>query len=81
MEAFENMLQAEVGKVYDNYGAISHSLLGAVADDSPAKVEAQHRVCLEWCMDQVVYLVLQMTEVVGMMGDVSTDLRLPQCII
>ena len=47
MEAFENMLQAETGKAYDNYGAISHSLLGTAADGSPAEVEARHRACLE----------------------------------
>ena len=47
MEAFENMLQAEVGKAYDNYGAISRSLLGAAADGSPAEVEARHRAHLE----------------------------------
>ena len=47
MEAFENMLQAEAGKAYDNYGAISHSLLGAAADGSPAEVEARHRARLE----------------------------------
>ena len=47
MEAFENMLQAEAGKVYDNYGAISHSLLGAAADGSPAEVEVRHRAPLK----------------------------------
>ena len=47
MEAFENMLQVEAGKLYDNYGAISHSLLGTAVDSLPAKVEARHRACLE----------------------------------
>ena len=69
MEAFENMLQAEAGKAYDNYGAISRSLLGAAADGLPAEVEAHHRAHLEWCMDQVVDLVSRMVEVVGMTGD------------
>ena len=69
MEAFKNMLQAEAGKVYDNYGAISRSLLGAVADGSPAGVEARHRTRLEWRMDQVVDLVSRMAEVVGTTGD------------
>ena len=69
MEAFENMLQAEAGKVYNNYGAISRSLLGVAANGLPAEVEARHRACLEWHMDQVVDLVLQMAEVVGTTGD------------
>ena len=47
MEAFENMLQAVAGKAYNNYGAISHSLLGAAADGLPAEVEARHRAHLE----------------------------------
>ena len=47
MEAFENMLQAEAGKAFDNYGAISHSLLGAVADGLPAEVEVRHWARLE----------------------------------
>ena len=47
MEAFENMLQAEAGKAYDNYGAISHSLLGAVADGLPAELEARPWARLE----------------------------------
>ena len=47
MEAFENMLEAEAGKAYDNYGAISHSLLGAAADGLPAEVEVHHRARLE----------------------------------
>ena len=47
MEAFKNMLQGEAGKAYNNYGAISHSLLGAVANGSLAEVEAHHRVRLE----------------------------------
>ena len=42
MEAFENMLQAEARKAYDNYGAISRSLLGAAADGSLAEVEVRH---------------------------------------
>ena len=69
MEAFENMLQAEAGKAYDNYGAISRSLLGAVVDGLPAEVEACHRACLEQRMDQVVDLVSKMTELVGTAGD------------
>ena len=69
MEAFENMLQAEAGKAYDNYGAISCSLLGAAADGSPAEVEAHHQARLEQRMDQVVDLVSRMAEVVGSMGD------------
>ena len=69
MEAFENMLQAKAGKVYDNYRAISHSLLGVAADGSLAEVEAWHRACLERCMDQVVDLVSRMAEVVGTTGD------------
>ena len=69
MEAFENMLQAQAGKAHDNYGAISHSLLGVAANGLPMEVEAQHRACLERHMDQVVDLVSQMAEVVGMMGD------------
>ena len=69
MEAFENMLQAEAGKAYDNYGAISHSLLGPAADGLPAEVEACHRARLEQCMDQVVDLVSRMAEVVGTAGD------------
>ena len=69
MEAFENMLQAEAGKAYDNYGAISHSLLGVVADGLPAEVEAHHWACLERRMDQVVDLVSRMAEVVGMTGN------------
>ena len=63
------MLQAEAGKVYDNYGAISRSLLGAAADGSPAEVEARHRACLERQMNQVVDLVSRMAEVVGSTGD------------
>ena len=74
MEAFENVLQAEVGKAYDNYGAISRSLLGAAADGSPAEVKARHRACLEWRMDQVVDLVLRMAEVVGTTGNDNQDL-------
>ena len=69
MEAFENMLQAEAGKAYDNYGAISHSLLGAAADGSPVEVEVRHRARLERRMDQVVDLVSRMAEVVGSTGD------------
>ena len=69
MEAFENMLQAEAGKVYNNYGAISHSLLGAAANGSLAEVEVRHRARLEWRMDQVVDLVSRMAEMLGMMGD------------
>ena len=69
MEAFENMLQAEAGKAYHNYGAINRSLLGAAADGSPAEVEVRHRVRLERRMDQVVDLVSRMAEVVGTTGD------------
>ena len=69
MEAFENMLQAEARKAYDNYGAISHSLLGTAADSLPEEVEARHQARLEWRMDQVVDLVSRMAEVVGSMGD------------
>ena len=63
------MLQAEAGKAYKNYGAISHSLLGAAAKGSTTEVEAWNRVCLEWCMDQVVNLAWRMAEVVGTTGD------------
>ena len=66
MEAFQNMLQAEVGKVYDNYGAISLSLLDAAAKGLPVEVESRQRECLERRMDQVVDLVSWMVEVVGM---------------
>ena len=69
MEVFENMLQAEAGKVYDNYGAISHSLLGAVADGLLGEVKVWHRAHLERRMDQVVDLVSRMAEVVGRTGD------------
>ena len=69
MEAFKNMLQAESGKAYDNYRAISRSLLGAAADGSPVEVEVHHRACLERRMDQVVDLVSRMAEVVGTTGD------------
>ena len=69
MEAFENMLQVEAGKVYDNYDTISHSLLGAAAKGSPGEVEAQHRASLERHMDQVADLVMQMAEMVGMIGN------------
>ena len=69
MDAFENMLQAEAGKAYNNYGAISHSLLGAAADGLLAEVGACHMARLEQCMDQVVDLVMRMVEVVGTMGD------------
>ena len=69
MEAFENMLQVEAGKAYDNYRAISHSLLGVAADGSLAEVEAWHRARLERCKDQVVDLVSQMAEVVGTTSD------------
>ena len=69
MEAFENMLQAEARKAYDNYGAISRRLLGTVAKGSPAEVEARHRARLERRMDQVVDLVSRMAEVVGTTGD------------
>ena len=51
------MLQAEVGNAYDNYGAMSHSLLGAVAKGLLVEVEAWHRACLEQHMDQVVDMV------------------------
>ena len=47
MEAFKNMLQAEVRKAYDNYGVVSHSLLGEAAKVLPAEVEARHRARLE----------------------------------
>ena len=47
MGAFENMLQAEAGKAYNNYGAMSRSLLGTVADGLPAEVEVHHRARLE----------------------------------
>ena len=47
MEACENMLQAEAGKAYNNYGAISRSLLGAAANSLPVEVEARHRARLE----------------------------------
>ena len=40
MEAFKYMLQVEAGKLYDNYGVISQSLLGAAAEGSPVEVEA-----------------------------------------
>ena len=63
------MLQAEAGKAYDNYRAISHSLLGAAADGSPVEVEAHHWARLERQMYQVVDLVSRMAEVVGTMGD------------
>ena len=69
MEAFENMLQAEAGKAYNNYGAISCSLLGVVANSLPAEVEAHHRARLERRMDQVEDLVSRMAEVVGTTGD------------
>ena len=51
------MLQVEAGKAYDNYVAISRSLLGMAANGSPAEVEAWHRVRLEQRIDQVVDLV------------------------
>ena len=69
MEAFKNMLQAEAGKAYNNYGAMSHSLLGTAADSSPAEVEVRHRAYLERLIDQVVDLVPRMAEVVGTTGD------------
>ena len=47
MEAFENMLQVEAGKAYNNHQAINRSLLGAAADSLPAEVEACHQACLE----------------------------------
>ena len=50
------------------HGAISCSLLGAVADGLPAEVEARHRAHLERRMDQVVDLVSRMAEVVGTTG-------------
>ena len=59
----------EAGKAYDNYGAISRSLLGAAVDGLPAEVEAHHWACLKQQMDQVVDLVSRMAEVVGTMGD------------
>ena len=69
MEAFENMLQPEAGKAFDNYGAISHSLLGAVANGLPAEVEVRHRARLERRMDQVVDLVSRVAELVGTTGN------------
>ena len=69
MEAFENMLQVEAGKAYDNYGVIRRSLLGAAADGLLAEVEARHWACLERQMNQVVDLVSRMAEVVGTMGE------------
>ena len=69
MEAFENMLQAEAGKAYDKYGAISCSLQGGAADSLPAEVEVHHRARLERRMDQVVDLVSRIAEVVGTTGD------------
>ena len=69
MEAFKNMLQAEAGKAYDNYGAISRSLLSTAADGLPVEGKARHRACLEWRMDQVVDLVSRMAEVVGTTGN------------
>ena len=69
MEALKNMLQAEAGKAYDNYGAIRHSLLGVAAKGLQAEVEAWHRTRLEQRMDQVLDLVSRMVEVVGMVGD------------
>ena len=70
------MLQVEAGKAYNNYGVISRSLLGVAADNSPAEVEARHRACLEWRMDQVVDLVSWMAEVVGTTGDDHDSLNM-----
>ena len=69
MEAFKNMLQAEAGKAYDNYRAISHSLLGVAVDGLAAEVEACHWAGLERRMDQVVDLVSRRAEVVGTTGN------------
>ena len=44
-------------------------MLGTAADGLPAEVEARHRACLEWRMDQVVDLVSRMAEVVGKTGN------------
>lgn len=44
-EQFENMLAKDAGKAYDNYGTISHELLGR--DGTPAEAEQMQRDRME----------------------------------
>ena len=80
LEAFENMLQAEAGKAYDNYGTISRSLLGAAAESTPAEIEARHRARLEGRLDHVVDLVQRMTEMIGGTGDDSGSVNMDDAV-
>ena len=80
LEAFENMLQAEAGKAYDNYGTISRSLLGAAAESTPAEIEARHRARLEGRLDHVVDLVQRMTEMIGGTGDNSRSVNMDDAV-
>ena len=80
LEAFENMLQAEAGKAYDNCGTISRSLLGAAAESTPAEIEARHRARLEGRLDHVVDLVQRMTEMIGGTGDDSGSVNMDDAV-
>lgn len=54
------MLAKEAGKSYDNYGTISHQLLGK--DGSPEEAEQKHRERMEQQMEAITRTLRRLTE-------------------
>ena len=43
-EQFDNLLKAEVGRTYDNYGTIAKDLIGRKAEDKPLTAAETYRI-------------------------------------
>ena len=74
------MLQAEAGKAYDNYGAISRSILGAATQGTPEEIEAGHWARLEKRLDQVADVVTRMAEMIEGQTDDQASVNMEQDI-
>jgi hypothetical protein len=64
-EAFENMLKAEAGKTYDNYGTIAKDLVGMKAEDKPltaAETDRLQRERLNDILGEVVKVLEKLND-------------------
>ena len=72
-EAFENMLKAEAGKTYHNYGMIAKDLLGMKTEDKPLTAAETDRLQRERLNDVLGEVVKVLEKLNDNDGDSSDD--------
>ena len=72
-EAFENMLKAEAGKTYDNYGTIAKDLVGTKTEDKPLPAAETDRLQRERLNDVLGEVVKVLEKLNDNDGDSSDD--------